>query len=335
VGIVFLAAFRIALNVMNSNVIDVGYSGVIGADKLIHGVALYGHWPKDNMYGDTYGPVSYFLYVPFRAIFGWNRTWDSLPAAHAAAIFFDTLTAVGLFFLGRRVRDVRLGTILVYAWMAFPFSLYAMNSNTNDSLVAALVVLSLLAISSAPGRGVMAALAGLTKFAPFVLVPLLLRGTADRPPRVRATAGFAVAFAATLVICMLPVLLKHDLHYFWLDSIKYQADRSSPFSIWGLWGGLGIVQHILQGAVVAAGIGVYFLPGRRDLVQVAALAGALIIALQMTITYWLYPYLVWFTPMVLLAVFGGQAEDRPAVADRWVEASAQGGEPVPLRVATS
>jgi hypothetical protein len=335
VGIIFLAAFRIALNIMNSNVIDVGYSGVIGADKLIHGVALYGHWPKDNMYGDTYGPVSYFLYVPFRAIFGWHRTWDSLPAAHAAAIFFDTLTAVGLFFLGRRARDVRLGTVLVYAWMAYPFSLYAMNSNTNDSLVAALIVLSLLAISSAPGRGVMAALAGLTKFAPFVLAPLLLRGTAERPPRPRSIAVFALAFAATLVICMLPVLIKHDLHSFWLDSIKYQADRSSPFSIWGLWGGLGIVQHILQGAVVAAGIGVYFLPGRRDLVQVAALAGALIIALQMTITYWLYPYLVWFTPMVLLAVFGGHRQDRPAVADRWEEVSAEEGEPVPLRVATS
>ncbi len=141
-----------------------------------------------------------------------------------------------------------------------------MNSNTNDSLVAALVVLALLAISSAPGRGVLAALAGLTKFAPFVLAPLLLRGTGERPPRLRAIVAFALAFAAALVICMLPVLLKHDLHFFWLDSIKYQADRASPFSIWGLWGGLGIVQHILQGAVVAAGIGVYFLPGRRDLV---------------------------------------------------------------------
>jgi hypothetical protein len=334
VGIVFLEAFRVALNIMNSNVIDVGYSGVIGADKLIHGVALYGHWPKDNLYGDTYGPVSYFLYVPFRAIFGWNGTWDALPAAHAASIFFDALTAVGLFFLGRRVRGVRLGAVLVYAWLAYPFSLYAMNSNTNDSLVAALVVLALLAVSSAPGRGILAALAGLTKFAPFVLAPLLLRGTGDRPPRLRAIVAFAVAFAAALVVCMLPVLLKHDLHFFWLDSIRYQADRASPFSIWGLWGGLGIVQHILQGAVVAAGIGVYFLPGRRDLVQVAALAGALIIALQMTITYWLYPYLVWFVPMVLLAVFAGHAGDRPAVVDGWEAVGAEGGEPLPLRVAT-
>jgi len=60
----------IGLNILNSNVIDVGYAGVIGADKLIHGHLLYGLWPSDNAYGDTYGPVTYFAYVPFRLIFG-------------------------------------------------------------------------------------------------------------------------------------------------------------------------------------------------------------------------------------------------------------------------
>jgi hypothetical protein len=339
VGIIFLEAFRIALNVVNSNVIDVGYSGVIGADKLVHGVALYGHWPKDNMYGDTYGPVSYFFYVPFREIFGWTGAWDSLPAAHAAAIFFDTITFGGLFFLGRRLRDARLGTVLVYAWLAYPFTLYSMNSNTNDSLVAALVVLALLVITSAPGRGVLAALAGLTKFAPFVLAPLLLRGIDSHPttrPRPRSIAAYVVAFAVTVLVCMLPVLLHHDLSFFWRDSIQYQADRSSPFSIWGLWGGLGIEQHLLQGAVVAAGVGAYFVPGgRRDLVQVAALAGALLIALQMTITYWLYPYLVWFVPMVLLAVFGSHPDDREAVQESWDRLAAGEGEPIPMRVGTA
>ena len=58
IGVVFLVGFRIGLNVVNSNVIDVGYAGVIGADKLIHGQPLYGDWPKDNASGDTYGPVA-------------------------------------------------------------------------------------------------------------------------------------------------------------------------------------------------------------------------------------------------------------------------------------
>ena len=81
-------AFRIGLNVTDSNVIDVGYAGVIGADKLIHGVALYGNWPHDNMYGDTYGTVSYFLYVPFRLIFGWSGTWDIAETVRKLYVIF-------------------------------------------------------------------------------------------------------------------------------------------------------------------------------------------------------------------------------------------------------
>ena len=92
--------------------IDVGYAGVIGANKLLHGQPLYGHWPKDNSQGDTYGPVAYYAYVPFVAIFGWSGTWDDLPAAHAAAIAFDLLTLLGLFFLGRRIRGPTLGALL-------------------------------------------------------------------------------------------------------------------------------------------------------------------------------------------------------------------------------
>ena len=138
VAIVFLVGFRVGLNVTDSNVIDVGYAGVIGADKLIHGQQLYGHWPKDNPNGDTYGPVNYYAYVPPRAIFGWSGTWDDLPAAHAAAIAFDLLTLLGLYFLGRRIRGPTLGVVLAYAWAAYPFTLYVLNSNSNDSLVALL-----------------------------------------------------------------------------------------------------------------------------------------------------------------------------------------------------
>ena len=104
VALVFLVGFRVGLNVTNSNVIDVGYAGVIGADRIVHGQQLYGGWPSDNAQGDTYGPVNYYAYTPFRAIWGWSGTWDSLPAGHAAAIAFDLLTMLGLFLLGRRVR---------------------------------------------------------------------------------------------------------------------------------------------------------------------------------------------------------------------------------------
>ncbi len=309
IGTIFLVGFRIGLNVVNSNVIDVGYAGVIGADKLIHGKPLYGNWPKDNAQGDTYGPVAYYTYVPFRAIFGWSGTWDDLPAAHAAAIAFDLLTLFGLFWLGRRVRGPTLGIVLAYGWAAYPFTLWTLSSNTNDALVSLLLVVCLLVLTSAPARGVAGALAGLTKFAPLALAPLLLRGVGDSPPSRREVVKYVLAYAVCLVVVMLPVLLAGNLHAFWHDTIAYQAGRTSPFSIWGLWGGLGVVQHLVQGATVAMAIAVMFTPQRRGLVEVAALGAAIVIALQLSASYWLYSYIVWFFPLVAVALFASFPSD--------------------------
>jgi len=303
IGVIFLVGFRIGLNVVNSNVIDVGYAGVIGADKLVHGQSLYGGWPKDNANGDTYGPVAYYVYVPFRWIFGWSGSWDDLPAAHAAAIVFDLLTLFGLFWLGRRVRGPTLGVVLAYAWAAYPFTLWTLSSNTNDSLVSLLVVAALLAITSPAGRGVTGALAGLTKFAPLGLAPLLLRGV-DPPPSRREVVRYVLMYGLTIVVVMLPVLLDDNLRAFWHDTIAYQAGRTSPFSIWGLYGGLGVEQRLFQGATVALALAVTVVPSRRGVVQVAALAGAVIIALQLAASYWLYSYIVWFYAPLVVALFG-------------------------------
>ena len=45
---VFLAGFRIGLNVESSNVIDVGLSGVVGADRIVHGEAPWGNFPVED-----------------------------------------------------------------------------------------------------------------------------------------------------------------------------------------------------------------------------------------------------------------------------------------------
>jgi hypothetical protein len=312
VAIVFLVGFRIGLNVTNSNVIDVGYAGVIGADKLLHGHHLYGHWPKDNAFGDTYGPVNYYAYVPFRAIFGWSGLWDDLPAAHAAAIAFDLLTLLGLYFLGRLIRGPTMGTVLAYAWASYPFTIYALSSNSNDTLVAFLMVLALLVIRSAPARGVALGLAGMAKFVPFVLGPLFLRGAGDWPKR-RALVAFCVAVGATIVITMLPVLLDGNLSVFWHDSLRSQIDRVSPFSIWGLWGGLKLEQHLVQGFCVGLAIAVAFVPRRRGIVEVCALGAAVVIALQLGLTHWFYLYIPWFFPLLIVALVG--AHPAPALAE--------------------
>ncbi len=69
-----LAVFRVTLNIADSGVIDVGYAGVIGADRITDAEPIYGEgaFPDNNPTGDTYGPANYFAYVPFEQIFPWS-----------------------------------------------------------------------------------------------------------------------------------------------------------------------------------------------------------------------------------------------------------------------
>jgi hypothetical protein len=310
VALVFLVGFRVGLNVTNSNVIDVGYAGVIGADRLADGTSLYGHFPADNEHGDTYGPVNYYAYVPFEQLLPWSGTWDDLPAAHAAAVAFDLLTLVGLWLLGRRLRGPRLGWVLAYAWAAFPFTLYAANSNANDGLVAMLLTLALLVARWAPARGAAVALAGLTKFAPLALAPVFATAGpagAGLGRRVRGVTLFAVGFLVTAGVVMLPVLVGGDLDTFYERTIEFQRARGSPFSVWGFYG-WDTAQSVVQAAAGAFAVAAAFLPRRRDLIGLAALAAAVVIALQLGVTHWFYLYIVWFLPFVLVALLGRYAE---------------------------
>jgi hypothetical protein len=301
VGLVFLIGFRIGLNVTDSNVIDVGYAGVIGANKVLYDDKLYGHWPSDNPAGDTYGPINYYAYIPFNVVFGWSGTWDNLPAAHAAAIAFDLLTMLGLFLLGRRVRGPTLGTILAYLWAAYPFTLFALSSNSNDAFVALMIVVALLVLRWPAARGAAAAWAGLTKFAPLLLAPLFLRGAGPKPTP-RQAVRYVLTYGSAIALAMAPVVFSGDLSAFWHDTVSYQVGRSAPFSIWGLWGGLGVEQRLVEGATLALALAVAFVPRRRGIVEVAALGAAVLVAMQLCLTYWFYLYIPWFFPLVIVAL---------------------------------
>jgi Glycosyltransferase family 87 len=307
VGLIFLVGFRIGLNVTDSNVIDVGYAGVIGADKIAHGERLWGGFPSDNEHGDTYGPVAYAAYVPFERLWPWSGKWDDLPAAHAAAIVFDLLCLLLIFLVGRRVRGPTLGIALAYAWAAYPFTLYAMNCNSNDALVGALVLAAILAASSPAGRGALIALAGMAKFAPLGLAPLVATQT-------RGAWRFAAGFAAALIPCLVIVLAYGGLHDFYDRTLGFQASRGSPFSIWGLYG-WDTAQTIVQAAAVFLAVAVAFVPRRRDVAGLAALSAAVLVALQLGVTHWFYLYLVWLFGPVMIALLGDEEPVR-APADR-------------------
>ena len=272
-----------------------------------------------KLLGDTYGPVVYEAYLPGYALFGWSGQWDDLPAARFTAALFDTACLVLLFLVGRRFGGTRVGATLAFAWAAYPFTLYALASTSNDLLPPALLLAGLLAVSVPAPRGALLALSGWTKFAALPLVPLWA-SYPDALGKARAKAVFALGFAAATSAAFCVLLLDPHLHAlsaFYHRTLGYQLGRSSPFSLWD-WrqfhaGGipdLHWLQRVLEVLLAAGALAVYFVPRRKSLLQLAALTGAVTIGLELVMTHWFYLYIVWFFPFVVVAMLAAPEAPR-------------------------
>jgi hypothetical protein len=309
VAALFLMGVRVGLNVADSGAIDVGYASVVGADRIVHGEPIYDNFPDDVSQGDTYGPATYLAYVPADLVWPWSGSWDDLPAAHGGAVLFDVATFLLLILLGLRIRPgpagQKLAATLAFGWAAYPYTAYPLESNSNDALVALLLVAVLLALAHPIARGALVALATLAKFAPALLAPMLWT---YRPPgeedgrRRGALAKFALTFAGVSVLLMLWPAIDPGLHTVYDRTITYQQSRNSPFSIWGQVPSLAPLRTVLLAATVALSLLLAFRPRRKSLTQVAALAAALLLALQLTMHHWFYLYIVWFFPLLLVAL---------------------------------
>ena len=186
--------------------------------------------------------------------------------------------------------------------------------NSNDALVGALVAWMLALLAFPAARGVLLALAGLTKFAPLAILPLFGSLRSRRATILGFTAG-------VLVLCSMVALDADGIRLFWDRTISYQLGRVTPMSVWTLgtyhpgWWDLRPVQHALQ---IAAGLGVVALvvfPRRRkDAAGVAAFAAAVVIAAQIVASYWFYPYICWWLPAVMIALLTPRAAAAPVPA---------------------
>jgi hypothetical protein len=67
--------------------------------------------------------------------------------------------------------------------------------------------------------------------------------------------------------------------------------------------------------------------------QVAAFGAAVLIALQLTVNYWLYPYIIWFFPLVLVALFASHPEPGQRLYAAWDPVDEPASEPSPAPVA--
>lgn len=376
---VFAMGFRVGLDLWASNVVDVGYASVVGADRIVDGRSPYGNMPQgppeaakpcgvkyaDGNYsayvqkdgacespvgrGDTYGPAMYAAYVPATVAMNavgerWTGRWDGLPIARATSIAFDLLAALGLFIAGFRLGRLRLAAVAVFVWAAYPFTAFALNSNSNDMIVAACVAWALALLPSPFFRGLLVGFGLAAKFSPVLLVPLLVR--ADRPGarrlrdvlrpgpggiRTGVGVGAAIALSFGAVVVALDGI--GGLRTFWDRTFGWQLDRPSPFSIWD-WGeypgfpDLALLQTALKLALVLGAAGLFLWPRRLDPVRVAALCGALLAGFQIVLTHWMYLYVPWWVPGLALGLFAA----RPALEPlrRRVPAPAADDEPAAL-----
>ncbi len=366
---VFLAGFRFGMNLRASNVIDVGLAGVIGAQRIVQdGEMPYGHMPEDdgeecgeadadgyvreriqtngrcevaNGRGDTYGPISYLAYVPGFLALGYDYKWDYLPAAHFTSLLWDALALLGMGALGFRFGGLRLGATLAFAWAAYPFTQYVSSSNSNDAIMPALLIWGLVFVTSAPARGVLLGLAAWTKFAAFLLFPLWASyPKATKWPRGQLLflGGFLLATVLAFWILLLEPDPLHAARVFWDRTFGWQLSRPSPFSIWDWkeypgYPDLHVVQTVLKGLLVVAAIVLAFVPRTRNVVQLAALSGALLIGFELVLTHWFYLYIPWFYPFVAFALLVpaavSVAQTEPLPEDSSDERPV--GELVPLR----
>ena len=66
------------------------------------------------------------------------------------------------------------------------------------------------------------------------------------------------------------------------------------------------------------------------MVEIAALAAAVIIAIQLAASYWLFSYIVWFFPLVAIALFGSYPSREPEpISELRVPAQAAARSPSP------
>jgi hypothetical protein len=176
-------------------------------------------------------------------------------------------------------------------------------------------------------RGLMAALAAWVKLSPLALVPLLAgyRGSSER----RAAHGFlrfAIAFCLASVLVFLPALTHSTIQAFLSRTFGFQAHRPAALSIWAYmqmtfaihtpW--IATAARVVHGLIAAVTAAFAILVSResrrQDVVGLAATSAALLIAIEICLSYYSFSYILWFAPLVLVALLLDEPTSRSVSA---------------------
>ena len=337
---VFLAGFRVGLNVeAQRSVIDVGFAGVVGAQRIANGEMPYGHMPvqedlkpcgtadaegeireriqtngrceASNPRGDTYGPVSYLAYLPGYAVFGWSGKWDELWAAHATSLLFD-----GALHPRARARRaalrrpaprgdarVRLGGVPVHA-----LRVELEHERRDHARLPDLGLLARLLGLGARSRGRARGLDEVRRAPAGAALALVSERPARCPCAASRSASPARRSPRSSSSCSSPSRCTRRASSPSARSASSStATRPSRSGAGGSTTPRGVpdlhvVQQVLQVLVVAGAVLTAFVPRRKSILQLAALTAAVLIGFELVLTHWFYLYIPWFFPFVAFAL---------------------------------
>ena len=344
----FGAGFRDGFNVRNSNVIDVGYSGVIGAERIVHGEWPYGHMPDE---GDAEGVRP-------------GRRGGRDPGAHPDERSLRVGESARRHVRAGRVRELHPGlsrasagaasgttcprrtrpssrstcsassgshssacasagplfaATLAFAWTAYPFTQYASSSNTNDALLPAFLIWGFWLVTSPWARGAFAALAGWTKFAALLVAPMWVTYRLTREQIVRAAGGVRAGDARGVLDRPARAERRPRRCASSGSARSPGRSRASRRSRSGTGASTTrgasrtskIVQRSCRRCSSPGALVFAFVPRRKTPLQLAALTGVLLLGFELVLTHWSYLYIPWFFPFVAYAMLARRREPEP------------------------
>jgi hypothetical protein len=186
------------------------------------------------------------------------------------------------------------------------------------------LVWALVALRSAPARGVLVGIGAAAKFVPLALAPLFATAGPEGR-RLRHALVFTAALALVVAASFAPFVPDGGLRELYDRTLGYQVGRDSPFSVWGQHGGLDPLWTAVKVAAGGLALLVAFVPRRKTPVQVAAVGAAVLVAVQIAAAHWFYLYLVWFAPFAFVAFMSRHElvpSERAAPAPREAELAA-------------
>jgi hypothetical protein len=318
-----LLAF-LAITLTSSGEGDVAAASLSGATDLLHGRPPYGHIVQGVVHGDTYPFLNYVAYIPGAAWKPVTEAFSDLSGALVVTAAAALGAAVCLYRLGVRHGvsaspnpAIRLegkreaGVRAVLAWLTFPPVLLTASSGANDMVLAACLAWMVLLAVAAGRSSLLLAAASWVKVVPLVLLPMWLLRLRGRDLR----RGVVAVLLLSLALVAWLLLLGRGGVGQMVHDVAFQFERESFHAVWLPLhlGGLQIaLQALLVGSVAYVAMRLRTdVALRQDGVAVAALAGGLLLAVQLVANYWTPAYLPWAYAVAAFALLGRAPSARP------------------------